>query len=247
MSYRILITAERDVAAPFLKKAEGETDLLHLPLELTGYSVDPEETQALIKTLDRFSFILHENLRDARFFMQWVNNHKLLDQVQNLVNLTLDQPTADFLEVEKVPAICPKAEARPIDLLEFLLRISRDGYSLCPVHSGKTSELPGLLQELDLPVSEFSVCSEKTIPTETLELYREKIEKESFDTVLIHNRSALVRIQTAFPDLNLQELNIISGSAGLTELLRKEGIEPVRQGNGTWYSIADAVLSSEVG
>lgn len=244
MKHRLLVTADRDTAAPFLERVESEADLLHLPLELSEYRVTTEEDEALTEILDKFSFVLYENLRDARHFVEWVNRNEHLETVQKMVHLTVDQPSTAFLEGEKIPAICPKARARPIDLMEFMLRISREGSSLCPAHESRTGELPGLLQELDIPVSEFRVTAEKSIPAETLETYREMIRKEEFGTILIHNRSALVRIRTAFPDLDLSSYRIISGSAGLTLKLQKEGIEPDLQANGTWHSIADSVLDS---
>src|SRR5690625_5566786 len=54
-------------------------------------------------------------------------------------------------------------DALPIfDILEFLLRISTQGNVLYPTTDQHTEEIPGLLKELKMGVTEFTVCAERS-------------------------------------------------------------------------------------
>ena len=124
-----LFTANKDVATSFLKEI-GESDvweLLHLPLENYSYSINMEEEGLILEKLDSFSFIIHGNLRNARYFIQWVEESNALEQVRNIVHLVPNQSSADFLAKLDIPAVMPREQARPIDTIEFMLRISREG------------------------------------------------------------------------------------------------------------------------
>jgi hypothetical protein len=231
----ILITAGSDIAAPLFDLIG---DSLHLPLEQFEYFTDPDSDRALNEVLDSFTFIIYGNLRNARYFLEWAQSKGKISSVQKRINLVHDRVTASFLEKEGIPAILPRENARPIDILEFLLRISKEGSTLYPTTDNHTEEMPGLLQELEMPVSEFTVCREVTVSGELLAEYRRKISEEQFYSILIHNRSSLTRIKTAFPDLNLSEYKLIAGSQGVADKLAEEGLEPDARAHGTWQSIA---------
>jgi len=234
----VLITADRDVAAPLF---ELIGDNLHLPLEHYEYFIEPGSDSALSEALDQITFIIYGNLRNARYFLEWVESQGKLGSVQKKINLVHDRAAASFLEKESIPAILPRENARPIDILEFLLRISKEGSTLYPTKDNRTEEMPGLLQELEMPVSEYTVCREVTVSGELLAEYRKKISEKQFDSILIHNRSSLTRMKTAFPDLNLSEFKLIAGSQGVAEKLAEDGLEPVVRAHGTWHSIAMAI------
>jgi hypothetical protein len=213
--------------------------LTYMPLESYSAWMDKEIEEQLIKRLDEFQFVLHGNLRNTRFFATWVQSKGLTESFQNMVHLAVNAATAAQLESVGLPAIQPKKGGKPIDILEFMLRISMEGLSLYPALEGKKEELPALLGELDLPVFEFPVCREVRVPEENLEEFRKRITERNFSHILIHNRSALTRIRTAFPDLDLKKSGIISGSPGVTTKLIEEGLEPVREASGTWTSIRE--------
>jgi hypothetical protein len=234
----ILVTANRDLAAGFFEQANG---LLHLSLEeYETFTID-EESDAASLAFNRFTFIIYGNLRNARYFMNWAERTGNTAQIQNRINLVLDLPTSRFLEKKGIPAILPRKNARPIDLLEFLLRITKEGSTLYPTTDNHTEEMPGLLKELEMPVSEFTVCREVSLSADLLEDYRERLSKADLDYILIHNRSSYTRIKTAFPDLNLSEYKLIAGSQGVTEKLAEEGLVPDAQAHGTWLSIAKVI------
>lgn len=234
----VLITANREVAAPFFEETEAlRNQLAHLPLEHYTYTVDREESRLAEQSLDRYSFIVHGNLRNARFFIKWVWETGVMEVVRERVHLVADRPASEFLEENGIPAVMPRINAKPIDIIEFMLRISREGNTLYPTTEQKTEELPGLLNELDMPVDEFTVCREVSIPPDTLNSYRKKLKQMDIKGVLFHNRSSVVRIQNAFPDLDLGSLSCIAASAGVAQKMKEEGIRIDEQASGSWASV----------
>lgn len=234
-----LFTANKDVSASFLNeiRESAEWQLLHLPLENYSYCVDPEEEELVKKKMDSFSFIIHGNLRNARFFIQWVKEAHALIHVQDIVHLVPNQATVDFLEEYEIPAVMPRKDARPIDIIEFMLRISREGTVLYPTTDQRDEEVPGLLQELEMPVVEFQVCREVTLSSETLDDYRKKASEKDFDSIIFHSQSSVTRIKTAFPELNFTDFECISSGQAVTQKLQEAGIEPAIEARGSWHSL----------
>lgn len=238
----VLITASPTLCAPMLHEFGNKKDILiHLPLEEFTAEVDNEESTLVKEAKDEFSFVIYGNLRNAQFFVEWMNNNNVMEPFKNAVHLALDKPTAEFLEEQAIPAIMPREKAKPIDLLEFMLRISREGKSLYPCTDQKAEEMPGLLQELQMDVVEFSVCKEKSLNSVRLNAYRNEVENRDISAVLFHNRSSVTRIKTAFPDIDLHAKKIISGSPGVTKSLIDLGIEPNYEAEGNWYSIGELI------
>ena len=239
---KLLITADKNISAPFLEMADlSSVDIIHIPLEKFEPYSDKQMTAELLKSADSFAFVIYGNLRNARYFVEWAEQNNSLDQFKNAVHLVMDNLAMDFLEKNSIPAILPREHARPIDIMEFLLRISKDGTTLYPCVKGRAEEMPGLLHELEMPVAEFPVCEEAQLKKEELETLRHKFKSENPDTVLFHNRSSVTRINAAFPDMDLSQTKIISGSAGVTRLLIDMGYEPDFEADGTWLSIANVV------
>lgn len=235
----ILFTADRDTSAKFfLLELAKKKEFLHLPLENFKYHVNEEESKQIQDHIDEFSFIIHGNLRNARYFSEWMKQNSMVEQVRRRVNIVLDKPTAEFLEEFGIPAIQPREPAKPIDILEFMLRISKEGNTLYPTAENKTEEMPGLLKELQMPVAEFSVCKEVTLEEEILKDYKSEVGKNPIEIVLLHNRSSYVRVKTAFPDLDLSAKTIVAGSLGVAETMEKEGLKPDYLAKGSWASIA---------
>jgi hypothetical protein len=237
MSQTILFTANPDSAATL----PAVTRLLQLPLQHFSAHVNTEESRIVKNTLEGFTFIIHGNLRNARYFVEWMQQNDLLLNVQNRINLAVDKPTSDFLEREKIPAVLFRENGKPIDVLEFMLRISKQGSTLYPTTDSKTEEMPGLLKELEMPVCEFTVCRETTISEVLLNEYRERVSQANLKAILFHNRSSITRIKTAFPELNFDHYMLISGSPGVTEKLREDGHLPDIEADGSWHSIAEVV------
>jgi uroporphyrinogen-III synthase len=240
MSQTILFTANPDSAAT-LPALTDMDKVLHLPLQHFIAHLNPEENRIIKSTLNDFTFIIHGNLRNARYFVEWMQQNDQLADVQNRINLAIDKPTSEYLESKKIPAVLFRENGKPIDVLEFMLRISKQGTTLYPTTDNKTEEMPGLLKELEMPVSEFTVCKETTISEDRLNEYRERVSKANLDAILFHNRSSITRIKTAFPELNFDHYKLISGSPGVTEKLREEGHLADIEADGSWRSIADVI------
>lgn len=238
----VLLTASADLCAPILnEKTNRSTSFLHLPLEEYEPFVDSEEADIIKEKTDDFSYVIYGNLRNAKYFVEWIKEENLLKSFQQAVHLVLDQPTADFLESNSIPAIKPREQGKPIDILEFMLRISRDGKTLYPTAENKTEEMPGLLQELEMEVAEFRVCREKTLDSSTLKKYQSEVDSDNLQAILFHNRSSITRTRAAFPGLNIYKNKVISGSAGVTKALIDIGIEPDAEAEGTWHSIYQVI------
>lgn len=242
---KILFTAGSDIGK-ILKNNLGAdfSKVAHLPLEVFEPFEDENLVAEIISNAASFAFVVHGNPRNARFFAEWMMERKLLPDFQNTVHLALDDASAELLEKRNIPAVRPRENARPIDIMEFMLRISREGKTLYPCPHEKAEEMPGLLEELHMPVTEFPVCKERQLTAEELEMLRAQLESSDIDSVLFHNRSSITRTQAAFSGLDLGKLKVISGSAGVTKLLIDAGTEPDFEADGTWHSIAEVVKKS---
>ena len=235
---KLLFTASSMACGDMAYVLEDEKEkFLHLPLESYEENTEKVASALLKENVDNFEFVIYGTLRNAIYFEKWMSKNKLLADFQNLVHFCLDQPTSEFLESKEIPAIQPRQHAKPIDILEFMLRISREGKTLYPSCSNKTEEMPGLLQELEMDVAEFSVCKEIGLTPEEVASSRDALSASDVSAVLFHNRSSVTRTFAAFPNLNIKKLTVISGSAGVTQHLIGKGIEPHYEANGSWYSI----------
>lgn len=241
-SGKLLVTAS-SLACGDMKYTLEDTPgkFLHLPLETYEATTEKMASGMLKKNVDNFAFVIYGTLRNAIYFEKWMSANELLSDFQNLVHFSLDRPTSDFLELNGIPAIQPRQHAKPIDILEFMLRISRDGKTLYPSCSNKAEEMPGLLQELEMDVAEFTVCEEVGVNPEDVQSLREQTSEEELSAVVFHNRSAVTRTFAAFPDLNVKNLTVFSGSAGVTQHLISKGIEPHFEAEGSWPSIEQLI------
>lgn len=234
-----LFTANEDVAASFLnviRESQG-WELLHLSLENYSYAIDMDEEEMISEQMNSFSYIIHGNLRNARFFIQWATEMSTLEEIRNIVHLVPNQTTVDFLDRYNIPAVMPREDARAIDIIEFLLRITREGTILYPTTDAKDEEVPGLLKELEMPVIEFQVCKEDSLESKMLEDYRQKAYSADVDTVIFHSRSSVTRIKAAFPDLDFNALECISSGQAVTEKLLESNISPALEARGSWRSL----------
>ncbi|WP_340105002.1 uroporphyrinogen-III synthase [Rhodohalobacter sp. 8-1] len=241
---KLLVTASNYTCGDMKYVLEDNPDyFLHIPLEAYESTTEKMASGMLKKNVDNFAFVIYGNLRNAIYFEKWMSKHKLLSDFQNLVHFSLDQPTSEFLESHGIPAIQPRQHAKPIDILEFMLKISREGKTLYPSCSNKAEEMPGLLQELEMDVAEFPVCEEIGLDPEDVESLRNKLSVEKVSAVLFHNRSGVTRTFAAFQDLDVKKLTVYSGSAGVTEHLIGKGIEPHFEAEGSWPSIEELIKS----
>ncbi|MGD8428283.1 MAG: uroporphyrinogen-III synthase [Balneolaceae bacterium] len=242
MSRLVLLTAaEEDTECFRSELKENQVALLHYPLERYRVLEDQEEVLDALGQLEEFENIVHGSKRNARFFVKKIKEFDKLEAVRNRLNLALNQHTADYLEKQGIPAIHPQAEGKAINLLEFMLRVRRIGKTLYPCGDKTKEELPGFLQELDIPVKELVLFTLEGPEEVELDNYRKDISAREPEIIIFHSRRSVNRTLAAFPNLNYKKANIISGDQAVTDKLKKEGIEVDIQAEGSWASILKKV------
>lgn len=244
MSRSVLLTAALEDSEQFRDQLEKEAlDLLHYPLETYEPVEDDNEVLDALQLLDEFENIVHGNKRNAQYFLQKVKKYDKLDELQNRLNLAVDQPTADYLEEEGIAAVHPHSEGESIDLMEFMLRIKRFGQTLYPCGDKTAEDLPGFLQELDMPVEELVVFTLEGIEEMQLEEYRDELATHEPAVIVFHSRRSVTRMLAAFPSLITNDAHVISAAQGVTGKLETKDIEPDVQADGSWDSIREEVVA----
>lgn len=233
----ILTAAVEDTEFTRSELEKHEITSLHYPLERYEAVEDEEEIVATLELLEEFENIVHGSKRNARFFIEKVKVYDKLDAVRNQLNLAVDQRTANYLEEEGIPAVHPHSDGKSIDLLEFMLRIRRIDETLYPCGDKTAEDLPGLLQELDIPVEQLVLFTLEGPEEGKLQEYRKDLAAHDPEIVIFHSRRAVNRITAAFPNLNYDALQVLSGDTAVTEKLEAEGIETDIQAKGSWKSI----------
>lgn len=243
MSQVVLLTAAIEDTEQVRKTlAENGISVLHCPLE--HYEpIEGDETivETLIE-LDQFENIVHGSKRNAQFFIETVKDLGVLEEARQQLNLALDQYTADYLEAEGIPAIHPHAEGKAIDLMEFMLRVRRIGDTLYPCGDKTAEDLPGFLRELDIPVEELVLFTLEGPGESKLEEFRNSFSKQDPDLVIFHSRRSVNRTLAAFPDLDFNNVHIVTGDKAVTEKLENENLKTDIQAEGSWKSIIEKVL-----
>lgn len=239
MSHSVLLTAAPEDTEQFRDGLDKEHTLLYCPLERYEAIEDDNTITNTFDRLGEFENIVHGSKRNARFFIERAKELGQLKQARKQLNLALNQHTADYLESEGIPAIHPQAEGKAINLMEFMLRVRRMGETLYPCGDKTSEDLPGLLQELEMPVQELVLFTLEGPEEADLEQYQEEVMAEQVDTVIFHSRRSVNRTLAAFPNLNYGEAEIISGDQAVTVKLKKEDISVDYQASGSWDSILE--------
>lgn len=243
MSQTVLLTAAVEDTEPFrlALSAEKQWTVLHCPLERYKPIRDDQTITGTLQQLDQFENIVHGSKRNARFFMDQVKELNQLEQARQQLNLALDQHTADFLEEEGIPAIHPQAKGKAINLMEFMLRVRRLGETLYPCGDKTSEDLPGFLQELDIPVQELVLFTLEGPEEAGLREYQKQVHADQPEVIIFHSRRSVNRILAAFPNLNYEQAQIISGDQAVTDKLEQQEIEVDSQASGSWDSILEKV------
>lgn len=240
MKKEVLITAAEEDAVSILEYLK-EKDLraVHYPLERYKANADSASVKEFLDGLAEFENIVYGSLINARYFVEQAEKHKAKKAVRQCLNLTLDEDSAKFLEEHGVPAVCTFAGGRAINAVEFMLRLRRMGATLYPCGSHRKEELPGLLQELDIPVQELELYDLEGPKEEDLNRFRKEMEDRGLYGVVFHSRRSVNRTLAAFPDRNYDGIHVVSADSGVTEHLKDKGIAVAEEGEGSWASIAE--------
>lgn len=239
MNRSVLLTAAKeDTETVKSGLKERDIKILHFPLE-RYVPVETEAVQNTFEQIDNFENIVHGSKRNALFFVEKVQELDKLEEVRQRLNLAMDQNTADFLEEQGIAAVHPEAEGKAINLLEFMLRVRRMGKTLYPCGDKTSEDLPGLLQELDIPVEEVVLFTLEGPGDEDLKQYRKELAAEKPEAVIFHSRRSVNRTLAAFPDLDFSARKVLSADKAITDKLEKEGIEVTAQAGGNWESVIE--------
>lgn len=245
MSRSVLLTAAVEdtevVRAEFEKK---QITPLHYPLERYEAVENDKDIIGTLELVGEFENIVHGSKRNARFFVERVKEQGKLDESRNRVNLAVDQHTADYLEAEGIPAVHPHSNGNSIDLVEFMLRIRRLGETLYPCGDKTSEDLPGLLKELDIPVEEFVLFTLEGPIEKDLRKYRKDLAAHEPEVIIFHSRRSVNRILAAFPSLNFDKAQVLSGDQAVLEKLKAEGIDTDIRAEGSWDSILETVAAT---
>src|SRR5699024_11155835 len=123
MPKSVLLTAAIEDSESFRNQIDRQKiKLLHYPLERYQHMEDDESVLNVFGQLQEFENITYGSKRNARFFVEKMNELGKQEVVRQRLNLALDKQTADYLETEDIPAIHPQANGKAINVLEFMLR-----------------------------------------------------------------------------------------------------------------------------
>lgn len=240
MSTTVLLTAAIEDSDEIKALLESkDTELLHLPLEHYKPLSKDSFVKETFELLPEFENIIYGSLRNAKFFMSEVESRDKMEAVRNCLNLTPDERTAAFLEEAGIPAVCTYAGGKSINLVEFMLRLRRMGPTLYPCGSHNKEEIPGFLEELDIPVKELELFDLEGPTDNDLQRYQKELEEKKPEVVLFHSRRAVNRILAAFPDLDYKTIEIISADKGISKKLTQKNIPVKAEAEGSWKSMAE--------
>lgn len=234
MSLSVLLTSAREDSEEIINWIkEHDVELMHLPLE----RYVEVESEDVFENIEEYETIIYGNKRNAIFFLKQAMQHNALLLIKERVNLTLHKNTAGYLEQAGIPAISTAGEPKPINMVEFMLRLRRTGPALYPCGLHTKEEIPGFLEELDIPVREAGLYDLKGPAPENLKSYRSAVAGQQPDIIIFHSRKAVNRIQAAFPDLDFTSSTIISADRGVTNKLKETGIAVTDEAGGNWRSV----------
>ncbi len=240
MSTTVLLTAAEEDADE-IKNLLGSNgvELLHFPLERYVPVNDQSDIKETLNQLSQFENIVYGSLTNARYFMQKVDSLDKIEPVRQRLNLTMDEETATFLEASGVPAVCTYAGGKSINLVEFMLRLRRMGATLYPCGSHRKEDVPGFLEELDIPVKELELFDLKGPEDGELENYRKALSERQPDMIIFHSRRSVNRTLAAFPELDYESVRIVSADKGISKKLSEKNIAVSDEAEGSWESIAE--------
>lgn len=238
----ILLTAAKEGTGKIERLLSAtDCEVLHAPLEVYIARTDDTDITDTLNSVERFENIVHSSKRNAQFFLSHVHAHSKMDAVKGCLNLAVDESTFEFLESEGIPAIHSPSGSKPIDTVELMLRLKRMEATLYPCGAHAREDIPGFLEELDIPVTELDVFDLKGPSDDQLLVYRQEVDKTQPGTVVFHSRRSVNRTLAAFSDLDYNTLRIISADKGITNKLDEKGISVDAEGEGSWASVAELV------
>lgn len=210
---------------------------LHLPLEHHRPYRDQEALDHLFNGLSAFSNIMYGSLMHAEAFIKVLEQRDYATKkaVQQLLNLTKDAETAEYLEQHQIPAIRATESGKAIEVMEMLIRLNRLTPTIYPSVEGYYEEFPALMHELGANCVEIPMLEFTGPKPEELDEFRQSIQTNTVDAVFFHAPNAVVRTQTAFPALDTRQTINIALNDRTAEKMLEKGIQPHAMAKGNWH------------
>lgn len=210
---------------------------IHLALERNRPFKDEVAIEELIRSIPEYSNLFFDSLMHAEAFLALINEqgYAAKKAVQQLLSLAKDKETADYLEANGIPAILASQNAKAIEAIELLIRLKRLHPTIYPSVHGYYEEFPALMHELGAACTEMPVIEFSGPTPEELEEYRRSINATNPSSVFFHAPNAVIRTQTAFPDLDLQQTTNIAKDDRTAAKLKEKNIPYHIMGKGNWH------------
>lgn len=248
MAQPILLTAAKEDSEEIVSLfSDKKAELFHAPLEVYVKREDDARISDVLKKLDTVENIVHSSVRNARFFLQQVGRYEKMEAVQNCLNLTFNEDAFTYLEDQGIPAVQPPNGDKPIDLVELMLRLQRMGKTLYPCGSHHREDFPGFLEELEIEVIELDVFDLEGPGNDELNRYQQKVNNKRPDAIIFHSRRSVNRTLAAFPELNYEDITLISADKGITKKLDKKGFSIDAEAKGSWLSVVQVYKDQLLG
>lgn len=221
---KVLITADPNEATPTIQVVEKNgLEFIHLPLEwIETNSAITRET--LVQHIHNNEIIVLCSYRNTYHFLELIDLFELQEAVQTKVHFTTNQVSADLLEMNGVPGISSHPHTKAIHLLELIIRLGQLRPAVYPQMKGALEEMPALFEELDVPCHTLPVCKRKHPDPDQLKKYRQQLAAEKPDHVLIHDKHMIRYLAVAFPELDLQNVQVIAANQAVGAELKKASI-----------------------
>ena len=221
---KVVTTADPNEATPTIQRGEKDGfEFIHLPLE--RIETNSEITRkTLVQQIHYNEIIILGSYRNTCHFLNLIDQFKLRDAVRKKPTFTTNQASAELLEMNGVPGISSHPHTKAIHLLELIIRLGQLRPAMCPQLKDALEEMPALFEELDVPCHTLPVCKRKHPDPDQLKKYRQQLAVDKPDYILIHDKDMIRYLGIAFPELDLQSVQVIAANQAVETELKKASI-----------------------
>jgi len=94
---------------------------------------------------------------------------------------------------------------------------------------------------LDIPVTELDVFDLEGPSKDDVVDYQQEVAEKQLDSVIFHSRRSVNRTFAAFPELDFENMRLITADKGITNQLEEKGYHADAEAEGSWESVAELV------
>jgi len=209
------------ITEPFSQAVDDQ--IIHLPLGEPAAIEHSPQIDEVFEHFNSYKNVVLENARSAEYFF------KLFEKRDE--ELSIDQQvffarTTDAAKVAgrfDIPTIEPLVGSKAIDVVETMLRFRRLGPTLYPCHIKHPAEIPGLLEELGIPVNELPVWTDNELDNSTVASYRSIVGQNSPEVILFHSVTAVNTIPALFREIDFTVTKNIAVGERVAHKIQEQG------------------------